>query len=145
MSKEAFVPLSEHEQRLLEQIEQALYAEDPKFASIYRSNDLRSHQRRRIIRASVVLVIGLGMLLAGVIIKQPVVGVAGFIIMLGAVTFAVAAWQRMVAPARPTNGGAGAAGRFRRRRSPRTAPAPGPRRSVVQRLEERWQRRQDER
>jgi hypothetical protein len=143
MSKEAFVPLSEHEQRLLEQIEQALYAEDPKFASIYRSNDLRSHQRRRIIRASVVLVIGLGMLLAGVIIKQPVVGVAGFIIMLGAVSFAVAAWQRMVAPARPTNGGAG--GRFRRRRSPQAAPAPGPRRSVVQRLEERWQRRQDER
>jgi hypothetical protein len=145
MSKEAFVPLSEHEQRLLEQIEQALYAEDPKFASIYRSNDLRSHQRRRIIRASVVLVIGLGMLLAGVIIKQPVVGVAGFIIMLGAVTFAVAAWQRMVAPARPANAGGSGGGRFRRRRSPRTAPAPGPRRSVVQRLEERWQRRQDER
>jgi hypothetical protein len=144
MSKEAFVPLSEHEQRLLEQIEQALYAEDPKFASIYRSNDLRSHQRRRIIRASVVLVIGLGMLLAGVIIKQPVVGVAGFIIMLGAVSFAVAAWQRMVAPARPATGGGGG-GRFRRRRSPRTAPAPGPRRSVVQRLEDRWQRRQDER
>jgi len=27
------VPLSEHEQHLLEQMEQALYAEDPKFAS----------------------------------------------------------------------------------------------------------------
>ena len=26
------MPLSEHEQRLLDQIEQALYAEDPKFA-----------------------------------------------------------------------------------------------------------------
>jgi hypothetical protein len=26
------VPLSDHEQRLLEQIERALYAEDPKFA-----------------------------------------------------------------------------------------------------------------
>ncbi|HEX2308083.1 MAG TPA: DUF3040 domain-containing protein, partial [Jatrophihabitantaceae bacterium] len=27
------MPLSEHEQRLLEQIEQGLYAEDPKFAA----------------------------------------------------------------------------------------------------------------
>jgi hypothetical protein len=143
MSKEAFVPLSEHEQRLLEQIEQALYAEDPKFASIYRSNDLRSHQRRRIIRAAVVLVVGLGLLLAGVITKLPVVGVAGFVIMLAAVTFAVAAWQRMVTPARPT---AAPGGRLRRRgRTPRPAAAPEPRRSLVQRLEERWQRRQDER
>jgi hypothetical protein len=139
------VPLSEHEQRLLEQIEQALYAEDPKFASIYRSNDLRSHQRRRIIRASVFLIIGLGLLLTGVIIKLPVVGVAGFVIMLGAVTFGVAAWQRMVAPARPSQAPVGGR-RFRRRgRTPGNAQAPGPRRSVVQRLEERWQRRQDDR
>ncbi|RZL78658.1 MAG: DUF3040 domain-containing protein, partial [Rhodococcus sp. (in: high G+C Gram-positive bacteria)] len=27
------MPLSEHEQRMLDQIESALYAEDPKFAS----------------------------------------------------------------------------------------------------------------
>ncbi len=139
------MPLSEHEQRLLEQIEQALYAEDPKFASIYRSNDLRSHQRRRIIRAAAVLVVGLGLLLAGVITKLVVVGVAGFIIMLAAVTFAVASWQRMVAPNRPA--AAAPSGRFRRRgRAGRTtATVTAPRRSVVQRLEERWQRRQDER
>jgi len=31
--QEDTVPLSEHEQQLLEQMEQALYAEDPKFAS----------------------------------------------------------------------------------------------------------------
>jgi hypothetical protein len=124
------VPLSEHEQRLLEQIEQALYAEDPKFASIYRSNDLRSHQRRRIIRASVFLVIGLGLLLTGVIIKLPIVGVAGFVIMLGAVTFGVAAWQRMVAPARPSQTPAaadGSGGAAARRGPPRhqdpTAPS----------------------
>jgi Protein of unknown function (DUF3040) len=148
------VPLSEHEQRLLEQIEQALYAEDPKFASIYRSNDLRSHQRRRIIRAAVVLVVGLGLLLAGVITKLVYVGVAGFVIMLAAVTFGVASWQRMVAPNRPA---ASSAGRFRRRgrtSRPGASPGPGrsdprrtggPKRSLVQRLEDRWQRRQDER
>jgi len=30
------MPLSEHEQRLLEQMEKALYAEDPKFATSLR-------------------------------------------------------------------------------------------------------------
>ena len=54
------MPLSEHEQRLLEQIESALYAEDPKFASIYQGTDVRSHYRKHLIQAIVVLVIGLG-------------------------------------------------------------------------------------
>ena len=36
------MPLSDHEQRLLEQIERALYAEDPKFASTVSSTDLRT-------------------------------------------------------------------------------------------------------
>ena len=39
--KEGRVPLSEHEQRMLEQIENALYAEDPKFASNVRSRRYR--------------------------------------------------------------------------------------------------------
>ena len=45
-TKEGMVPLSEHEQRLLDQIEQALYAEDPKFASAVRSARARSRVRR---------------------------------------------------------------------------------------------------
>ena len=54
------VPLSDHEQRLLEQIERALYAEDPKFASTVSSTDLRTHARRRVRRAIVLLILGLG-------------------------------------------------------------------------------------
>ena len=45
------MPLSEHEQRLLDQIERALYQEDPKFASSVRATDLRTHMRRRLRRA----------------------------------------------------------------------------------------------
>jgi hypothetical protein len=142
------VPLSEHEQRLLEQIEQALYAEDPKFASIYRTKDLRSHYRRRMVRAVVALVIGLGVLLAGVVTKFIAVGVIGFVIMLAAASLAVASWQRMSAPTREAAGGRV----VRRPRRPagsapitRSAGSPGPRRSLMQRLEERWQRRQDDR
>ena len=41
------MPLSEHEQRLLEQMERALYAEDPKFASSLRSAGPRPGNRRK--------------------------------------------------------------------------------------------------
>ena len=39
--QEVEVPLSENEQRLLEQMERALYAEDPKFASAMRGANRR--------------------------------------------------------------------------------------------------------
>ena len=42
------VPLSEHEQRLFDQIERSL-AEDPKFASAVRASDPRFHARRRLL------------------------------------------------------------------------------------------------
>ena len=47
------MPLSENEQRLLEQMERALHAEDPKFATTMSGADLRSHYRRRALLASV--------------------------------------------------------------------------------------------
>ena len=50
------MPLSEHEQRLLEQMERALYAEDPKFASSLRGKDPRSNFRRRVLLAGVVAI-----------------------------------------------------------------------------------------
>ena len=43
---EVDVPLSEHEQRLLEQIERALVDDDPKFASTVRTGDRRQKARR---------------------------------------------------------------------------------------------------
>jgi hypothetical protein len=130
------VPLSEHEQRLLEQIEQALYAEDPKFASIYQGTDLRTHYRRRVVRASIGLILGLGLLLAGVVIPLIPLGVAGFIVMLIAVSFGVASWQRMTGKrvAVPQD-----------RNDARRASDRAPRRGLVQRLEDRWQRRSDDR
>src|SRR5919108_4803708 len=82
------VPLSDHEQRLLEQIERALYAEDPKFASTVSSTDLRTHARRRVRRALVLLVLGMFALLAGVMVPSVPLGVAGFCIMLAAAGFA---------------------------------------------------------
>src|SRR3954467_9151861 len=88
--QEGSVPLSEHEQRLLEQIEQALYAEDPKFAHSWRARaDVRRLQRTRVVRGAVVIAGGLALLLAGVILQGSstvvgvALGVAGFLLMLG--------------------------------------------------------------
>ena len=52
------MPLSEHEQHLLEQMERALYAEDPKFASSLRGRDPRSNFRRRVLLAGTAFVVG---------------------------------------------------------------------------------------
>jgi hypothetical protein len=128
------VPLSDHEQRLLEQIERALYAEDPKFASTVSSTDLRTHARRRVRRALVLLVLGMAALLAGVMVPSIPVGVAGFCIMLAAAGFAVSQYKRLAG--RPDLRVAGSDRSARRK--PRRLP-------LLQRMEERFRRRFDER
>ena len=60
------MPLSEHEQRLLDQIERALYAEDPKFASTVRGGRLRKPTRRRRLQGVALFVVGLVMLVLGI-------------------------------------------------------------------------------
>ena len=102
------MPLSEHEQRLLEQIEQSLYAEDPKFARSWRTKDPGKVRRNTLARSAVLFVVGLAALLAGVITlnSTAVVGIAlgagGFLLMLGAVWHGLSTRQRLrAAPAAP--------------------------------------------
>ena len=89
------MPLSDHEQRMLDQIESALYAEDPKFASSVRGGTLRTPSTRRRLQGAGLFVLGLAMLIAGVAIKATMIGgfpalsVLGFIVMFGGVVFAV--------------------------------------------------------
>ena len=83
------MPLSEHEQRLLEQIEQGLYAEDPKFASTVRKVRARSGQRRRVILAIIGVVLGLGLVLLGLVTKIVVVAVVGFVLIVAAIAYAL--------------------------------------------------------
>jgi hypothetical protein len=80
------MPLSEHEQRLLDQIERALYAEDPKFASNVRGARMRSLSHRRRIQGIALFLLGLLLLVAGVVlpfrpIGIPVISVLGFLVM----------------------------------------------------------------
>ena len=139
------MPLSEHEQRLLDQIERALYQEDPKFASTVRSTDLRSHMRRRLRRAGLVLALGFVMLLAGVMANVVPLGILGFIVMIGALILAMASWRRLGGSSHPALRVVGGEAKpVRTGRAGRTR-APKGKRGWNHRLEERWRRRWDDR
>ncbi|OLE22001.1 MAG: hypothetical protein AUG44_26000 [Actinobacteria bacterium 13_1_20CM_3_71_11] len=124
------MPLSEHEQRLFEQIERSL-AEDPKFASAVRASDPRFHARRRLLVAAVLVVAGLGLVVYGAVSKSALVGVAGFVVMLAAAGFALTSLRR--AHGSDLRAVGGTARRSTRRRS-----------SLIDRLEERWRQRPED-
>ncbi|GGP41537.1 DUF3040 domain-containing protein [Streptomyces melanogenes] len=129
------MPLSEHEQRMLEQMERALYAEDPKFATALEGSGLRTYTRRRVYQAVAGFLVGIALLMIG--IGQGIwISVVGFLIMLGCAVLAVTGWRK--APRRgeqPAGGGAVARPAARTR---------APKRSMMDRIEQRWQRRRDE-
>jgi len=140
------VPLSEHEQRLLEQMERALYAEDPKFASALRGSDLRGRYRRRAMLGLFGVVVGLCLLPLGIATKAFPVSVLGFLVMLGSAIWAVTSWRRVPAP-----GDLGIATGAQPRTGPgRTVPGKkgkkgkAPKVKVMDRLEERWRRRREQ-
>lgn len=89
------MPLSEHEQRLLDQIERALIAEDPKFASTVRAGRLRRPTRRRRLQGLILFLVGLVLLVVGVAVHSiwlqniPVVSVVGFLVMLTGAVLAI--------------------------------------------------------
>ena len=132
------MPLSEHEQQLLEQMEQALYAEDPKFASQMQGAGARAAARRRIAIGVVGAIVGLVLVLVGVTTALWWVGGLGFAIMVAAVAFAVTPPRRKAALGTVQPDGSV-------RRSAPARPKQGkPSGSFMNRLEERWDRRRDD-
>ena len=81
------MPLSEYEQRVLEQMEQQLYSEDPKLASAMSPSARRSGVRYVLAGAGVV--VGVVLLIVGVMTDVPAVGIVGFAIMFGGVAYAL--------------------------------------------------------
>jgi hypothetical protein len=97
--EEELMPLSEHEQRLLDQIERALYAEDPKFASSVRGARLRRPSRRRRLQGIALFVLGVALLVLGVILPLkpggvPVVSLLGFLVMFFGALLTLSAVRR---------------------------------------------------
>ena len=136
------MPLSEEEQRLLEQMEQALVAEDPKFASALRGSALAARSRRHAILAVLGFLAGVAALMVGAIAALTAVAVLGFILMLVSAYVFVTAWRRVQqggdeassAPAAPSSAGGA---------SPSRRSRPRPSGSFIERMEERWRRRRE--
>jgi hypothetical protein len=162
------VPLSEHEQRVLEQIERALYADDPKFAATVRGIDPRTLVRRRIIRSVAGVIVGLAVLPVGIAVKHSEITLAGFLVALLSAWYGVSTWRRAHSPAptaptadpvgrrrwipirRPAAGkptASGAAPSLQARPAPaprgRRQQVPAPKSGFMQRFEDRWNRRRD--
>ena len=121
------MPLSDEEARLLHQLEQSLAADDPDFASTLRGSKLLAKSKRRVATLSIVgFLAGLGLLFGG--IAGPTwLGVLGYVVMFGAVYIFVTAGRK------------GFGGAAELSHPSAAAKPPG---TFVDRMEERWHRRQ---
>jgi uncharacterized membrane protein YkgB len=116
------MPLSEQEQRLLDEMERSLYHNE--------ADDVTTVGARRgrasytaIVLGVLAVIVGVILLIVGVSVQQPLVGVLGFIVMLGGVVFAIAPPRRMTVP---------------------RAPRPAAHHGIMDSLNERWEHRQDD-
>lgn len=158
------MPLSEEELRLLEQMERALAQEDPKFVSTIQGTTIERVAKTRALIAGAVFVIGVGLLLGGAMAQQTWLAVLGFVVMLGSAVIGLTAWRGRHASTPevsndPMDGLLDSSwdresdrfrliegGRAPKRPKPgRTPKASGPSGSFMQRMEQRWQRRRNNR
>ena len=129
------MPLSEYEQRVLSQMEQQLRS-DPRMVSTFTSE--QRYSGRRLVLGVLAILAGLGMLVGGVASTLVWLGVLGFVAMLGGV---------MLAISRPATASSSTSRPRARGTKGATAPsAPGRGDAgFMQRLEDRWDRRRDNR
>lgn len=77
------MPLSEHEKRLLAEMEQALAADDPRLISTFNG---KTPSRSRVVIGFGLILLGIFVLFGGLISQTPPLGIAGFVLsLIGAV------------------------------------------------------------
>lgn len=159
------MPLSEHEQRLLEQIERALSHEDPQFEKTVRRATPGRHYRSRLVRSFGIILLGLVVLIVAMAMGRQAyseigLGVVGFAIMLFGALRAHQAVRRLSGRFDPPPAPTPTVRRGRRGKphlqsvsgpgTPRAARGRGPRGrarrgrpdgSIIERLAQRWERR----
>ncbi len=132
------MPLSEHEQRLLEQMEQALYAEDPKFATSLRNTSGGRASRGRAALGVLILIAGVAMLMGGVVVPLIPLGVAGFVVMTVGATLAYLGLRSRPAAAAQSAEGDPQAPQGNGPRAPKQSSG------FMNNLEDRWRKRRDQ-
>ena len=124
------MPLSEQEQRLLDEMERSLYHNDADFVATMGTRSGGRPNYTSLVVGILIAVLGIATLVTGVIIQQPLVGVLGFAIMFAGVLTAItprrgAGKARAKGPSRPSKKSRRGSGGF------------------MDSLGERWDRRQD--
>lgn len=129
------MPLSEQEQRLLEEMERNLYQNDADFVATVSGHRGRPNYTQIVVGA-LLAVAGVATLVAGVIVQQPLVGVIGFALMLAGVLLVLAPGKSSPAAQQSSNearsASASAANSAQQKRL-----------SFMDTINERWERRQD--
>lgn len=108
------MPLDEHEQRILEEIERQFYEEDPKLAETVAKTTLESVHRRWQRLAAVGFIVGLVVMLA-FFIASTALAIAGFIVMLISAGWLTTNFRRRQSGGGPGVGVDGWADRLRQR------------------------------
>jgi hypothetical protein len=94
--------LSEHEQKLLEEMERALYAEDPRFASSLKDTAPRSVRTARNGLMALVIMAGIAAIAVGIGSQIALLGVLGFVaVLLGLYAIVTAAISQTGQPQAP--------------------------------------------
>ncbi len=143
------MPLSEYEQRVLEQMERELLSEDPRLATVMQS-PTRSGANKWLV-AGLALAVGLLALVGGAVMSNVWLGVGGFVVMFVGVAYAFAPPRAtssgpvgVVNPdgsTRPAGKGRGAS---RGRGNPRGNGKQRGKGGFMASIEERWDRRRHE-
>ena len=122
------MPLSEQEQRLLDEMERGLYHNDADFVAHVGGRRGRPNYRAIVIGV-LIAIAGVGALIAGVAIQMLVLGIGGFVLMFAGVMVAIAPSKRSAAPEElPTTS------------APKTG---GSKQGFMDRLNQRWDDRQE--
>lgn len=131
------MPLSEHEQRLLDEMERGLYGREADVVHAPTSESLRPNYRA-IVAGVLVAAVGLGALVTGVMMQLVVVGVIGFAVMFTGALIAAQPAQPQVPNSLSDFSGASRSSGKGMGKSKGKGSA-----SFMQRMEARWDDRQD--
>lgn len=126
------MPLSEYEQRMLAQMEDQLRADDPGLAQSFSSAP--SFDLRRIVGGIFAVIAGIGILVAGVATGWAWLGGIGFLAMVAGVLYALSS---------PKSSGKDDDAKVKA--APRKSSAPAGRKSFMERQQERWEKRDQDR
>lgn len=140
------VPLSDHEQRVLEQMEQALYAEDPRFASNLRSTRNGTATRRRAVIGTLLAIAGLGLVVLAVAYQMIWLGGLGFgaMVLGGAWVFAPRPHTNTLGAVQPDGTVSSGSTAVKRGEPKKSKPSGRPGGTFMQRMEQRWEKRRDD-